>query len=169
MSKNVLVFCEQRDGALQKVSLELIGKGRELADHLGQKVIALVLGKGISGLAQTLIHYGADEAIYVDNAALEHYITEPYTKAMTAVIKDIDPEIVLIGATSIGRDLAPRVSARIATGLTADCTSLSIGEETKDLLMTRPAFGGNIMATITRHECSVLWQHLRSLWTMPRK
>jgi electron transfer flavoprotein alpha subunit len=148
MSANVLVYCEQRDGALQKVSLELIGKGRELAGILGQKVIALLLGKDIKALAQDLIDYGADEVVYVDDDYLAEYMTEPYTKAFAAVIKDRDPEIVLIGATSIGRDLAPRTSARIKTGLTADCTSLDINTETRDLMMTRPAFGGNIMATI---------------------
>jgi len=148
MSENILVFCEQRDQVLEKVSLELIGKGRELADVLEQKVIAVILGHGIKELAQEAIDYGADEAIYVDHPTLEEYMTEPYTKALTAIIEETKPEIVLLGATSIGRDLAPRFSARIETGLTADCTSLEIDEETKNLLMTRPAFGGNIMATI---------------------
>jgi len=148
MSENILVFCEQRDQVLEKVSLELIGKGRELADVLGQKVIAVILGHQIEALAEEAIAYGADEAVYVDHPALEEYMTEPYTKALTAIIKDTNPEIALLGASSIGRDLAPRVAARIETGLTADCTSLEIDEETKNLLMTRPAFGGNIMATI---------------------
>ena len=148
MSANVLVFCEQRDGVLQKVSLELIGKGKDLANDLNQKVVALLMGHNIEGLAQTLVNHGADEVIFVDHEILKDYMTEPYTKAATAVLKSTQPEIVLIGATSIGRDLAPRVAARIATGLTADCTSLAIDEETKDILMTRPAFGGNIMATI---------------------
>ena len=148
MSKDVLIFCEQRDGVLQKVSLELIGKGRELADNLNQKVVALLLGNKVGELCQNLIHHGADEVILVDDPALESFITEPYTKAMTAVLKERDFEIVLIGATSIGRDLAPRVAARVETGLTADCTTLEIDDETKNLLMTRPAFGGNIMATI---------------------
>jgi electron transfer flavoprotein alpha subunit len=147
MSANVLVYCEQRDNILQKVSLELIGKGKELAETLGQKVIAVVLGKGVQKLAQDLIDYGADEVVYVDSDYLAEYMTEPYTKALAAVIKAQDPEIVLVGATSIGRDLAPRTSARIKTGLTADCTGLDISEQ-KELLMTRPAFGGNIMATI---------------------
>ncbi|MCL2215653.1 MAG: electron transfer flavoprotein subunit alpha/FixB family protein [Defluviitaleaceae bacterium] len=148
MSKDVLVFCEQRDAALQKVSLELIGKGRELADKVEQKVIAMLLGHKIEGLAKTLINHGADEVIYVDDPALADYITEPYTKASTAIIKETNPDIVLVGASSIGRDLAPRIAARIETGLTADCTSLEIDGESKDLWMTRPAFGGNIMATI---------------------
>jgi len=148
MSENVLVICEQRDGNLQKISLELVGKGKELAETMGQKVIALIMGHKIEGLAQTLINHGADKVVYVDDPILKDYMTEPSTKAACAVIKSLNPDIVLVGATSIGRDLAPRIAARIETGLTADCTSLTIDEETKDLLMTRPAFGGNIMATI---------------------
>ena len=148
MSENILVICEQRDGVLQKVSLELIGKGKELASKNGQKVIALLMGHEIEGLTKTLVSHGADKVVYVDDAKLKDYMTEPATKATCAVIKDLNPDIVLVGATSIGRDLAPRVAARIATGLTADCTSLEIDEESGDLLMTRPAFGGNIMATI---------------------
>ena len=148
MSENVLVICEQRDGILQKVSLELIGKGRELADKTNQKVIALLMGSQIEDLAQKLINHGADKVVYVDHEILKDYMTEPATKAACAIIKDENPDIVLVGASSIGRDLAPRIAARIETGLTADCTSLSIDEETNDLLMTRPAFGGNIMATI---------------------
>ncbi|MDR2183172.1 MAG: electron transfer flavoprotein subunit alpha/FixB family protein [Clostridiales bacterium] len=148
MSENILVICEQRDGLLQKVSLELIGKGRELAGHLGQNVVALLMGHEIDNLARVLIDHGADKVVCVDDAILKDYMTEPFTKAACAVIKDENPDIVLVGATSIGRDLAPRIAARIKTGLTADCTALEIDNETKDLLMTRPAFGGNIMATI---------------------
>lgn len=148
MSRDVYVFAEQRDGELQKVGIELIGKARELADDLGQQVVAVLLGSGVKEKAQELVAYGADKVVVVDDAMLEDYVTEPYTKALTAVINAKDPEIVLYGASSIGRDLAPRVSARIHTGLTADCTALAIDEETKLLMMTRPAFGGNIMATI---------------------
>ncbi|WP_432406805.1 electron transfer flavoprotein subunit alpha/FixB family protein [Wukongibacter sp. M2B1] len=146
--KGVFVFVEQRDGEVQRVSLELIGKGKEIADKLGETVTAVMLGKDIKSKADMLIHNGADEVIYVDDEALGIYMTEPYTKALTKVINERKPEIFLIGATAIGRDLAPRVSARVHTGLTADCTSLDIDEETRNLLMTRPAFGGNIMATI---------------------
>ncbi|MDR2940166.1 MAG: electron transfer flavoprotein subunit alpha/FixB family protein [Clostridiales bacterium] len=152
MSKNVYVFIEQRDGVVQKVSLELLGKASTLAKVLGQEVVAVLLGKGIAPIAQTLIGYGANEAIYVDDEILSVYVTEPYTKALTQIIKDRGPEIFLYGATSIGRDLAPRVSARIHTGLTADCTSLEIDGGSNLLLMTRPAFGGNIMATIVCEE-----------------
>ena len=148
MSRDVYVFAEQRDGELQKVGIELVGKARELADDLGQQVAAVLLGSGVKDKAQELIACGADKVVVVDDVMLEEYVTEPYTKALTAVINAKDPEIVLYGASSIGRDLAPRVSARIHTGLTADCTALEIDEETKLLMMTRPAFGGNIMATI---------------------
>lgn len=148
MSRDVYVFAEQRDGELKKVGIELVGKARELADDLGQQVAAVLLGSGVKDKAQELIACGADKVVVVDDVMLEEYVTEPYTKALTAVINAKDPEIVLYGASSIGRDLAPRVSARIHTGLTADCTALEIDEETKLLMMTRPAFGGNIMATI---------------------
>ncbi|MDD3222571.1 MAG: electron transfer flavoprotein subunit alpha/FixB family protein [Clostridia bacterium] len=148
MSKNVYVVAEQRDGKIMKVSYELVGKARELADALGQDVVAVLLGSGVEAVAGDLAKSGADKVIVVDNPMLAEYVTEPYAKAVTAVIKANDPEIVLFGASSIGRDLAPRVSARIHTGLTADCTKLEIDEETKLLNMTRPAFGGNIMATI---------------------
>ena len=148
MSKHVYIFAEQRDGELSKISFELLGKARELADYLGEKVVAVLAGHEIMGLAKRLIAAGADEVVAVDDAMLAEYITEPYTKAIAAVIKERDPEIFLFGATAIGRDLAPRVSARIHTGLTADCTGLAIDPETRNLLMTRPAFGGNIMATI---------------------
>jgi len=148
MSKDIYVFAEQRDGKLSKVSLELLGKARELADNLGQEVGAILLGLGIKEKAKTLIEHGADKVIAVDDPMLSEYMTEPFTKAVHAILTDKQPEIVLYGATSIGRDLAPRVSARLHTGLTADCTKLEIDDDSKLLLMTRPAFGGNIMATI---------------------
>lgn len=147
-NKGLMVFIEQREGEVQKVSLELLGKGRELADTLGVDVTAALLGNKVEGLANNLIAHGADKVVIVDNELLNLYVTEPYVKALHSIIEAEKPEIVLFGATSIGRDLAPRVSARVHTGLTADCTSLDIDEETRDLMMTRPAFGGNIMATI---------------------
>jgi electron transfer flavoprotein alpha subunit len=148
MGKNIFVFIEQRDGEIQKVSLELIGKARELADILEQSVVGILAGHQIAAKAELLIAHGADQVLLIDEPILAEYITEPYAKAVTAVIEQYQPEILLYGATAIGRDLAPRVAARIHTGLTADCTALSIDEETQNLLMTRPAFGGNIMATI---------------------
>jgi electron transfer flavoprotein alpha subunit len=146
--QDVLVYVEQRDGQIQKVSLELISKGREIADQLGCKLKGAVISKAIIGSLEELIHLGCDEVIVVSNEILEPYITEPYAKALTEIIEKYKPEIVLVGATTIGRDLAPRVSSRLNTGLTADCTSLEVDMETRNLLMTRPAFGGNIMATI---------------------
>lgn len=148
MSKDIYVFIEQRDGKLQKVSLELLGKGRELAEALGQEVVALLAGHNIKALAPVLTAGGADRVLVVDDPILEEYFTEAYAKVLASVIRTCDPEIFLFGATSIGRDLAPRVSARIHTGLTADCTGLAIDPDSRLLQMTRPAFGGNIMATI---------------------
>ncbi|MDR2167082.1 MAG: electron transfer flavoprotein subunit alpha/FixB family protein [Clostridiales bacterium] len=142
----ILIICEQRDGILHKVSLELIGKARELATD--NRVVALLLGHKIEGLARTLVDHGADKVIFADDEILAQYMTEPYAKAACAAIRQENPEIVLIGATYIGRDLGPRIAARIKTGLTADCTFLEIDAETGELLMTRPAFGGNLMATI---------------------
>ncbi len=145
--KGVLVYIEQRFGEIQNVSLELLGKGRKIADELGVDVIAALVGKDVEKHGKLLVEYGADKVLILENDALELYSTEPYTQAMVTAVKEVKPEIVLFGATSIGRDLAPRVSARLETGLTADCTSLEVSED-RMLLMTRPAFGGNIMATI---------------------
>ena len=145
--KDVCVFVEQREGIIQKVALELLGKARELADTLNEKVIALLLGYDMKDQAQELIAYGADIVVCVDERELAEYNTEPYAQAVSQFIRERHPAIVLIGATTIGRDLGPRLSARLTTGLTADCTGLDSSPE-NDLLMTRPAFGGNLMATI---------------------
>lgn len=145
--KDVYVFVEQRDGQVQKVAIELLGKARELADSLNEKVVAVLLGHDIAGRAQELIAYGADIVLCADARELAVYTTEPYAQAITQIVRERKPSIVLIGATTIGRDLGPRLSARLETGLTADCTGLAISEE-RELLMTRPAFGGNLMATI---------------------
>lgn len=145
--KNVFVFCEQRNGDIQPVALELLGKAQELASALNEKVVGMLLGDGIRGEAQKLIEYGADEVICVDCPELKSYLTEQYSQVVYQMIEQYQPSIVLFGATTIGRDLAPRLSARLSTGLTADCTKLEISEE-GELMMTRPAFGGNLMATI---------------------
>lgn len=146
--KGILVFAEQRDGVLQNVGLELVGKAKELAKSLDVPVIAALIGYNVGKLADTLGEYGADKVIVVDQPKLELYDTEAYAQVFKAIIDAKKPEIVLFGATTLGRDLAPRVSSRMNTGLTADCTKLEINEETKGLEMTRPAFGGNLMATI---------------------
>jgi electron transfer flavoprotein alpha subunit len=147
--KDILVYVEQRAGTIQNVSFELISKARELAQKANQKVIAFIPGHDITEThAIECLKHGADKVYICNHKLLENYITETYTKATTLFIQSIKPESVLVGATTIGRDLAPRVSARLVTGLTADCTSLDICAETGNLLMTRPAFGGNILATI---------------------
>ena len=172
MSKDLYVIAEQRDGEIAKVTLELLGEATILAADLGEKVYAVLMGDQIKDKAQSLIEAGADGVIVIEDPMLKEYVTEPYAKALTAMIKKYDPNIVLFGATSIGRDIAPRVAARVHTGLTADCTHLDInmnkyfeflkatstadtdsiekklGMDDKTLKMTRPAFGGNVMATI---------------------
>ena len=147
MAKNIWVFCEQRDGEIQSVALELLGVARELSEKTGEQVEAILLGCGIADKAGELIAYGADVVHVVDDKKLDKFLTEPYAQAVTQVVKANDPSVILFGATSIGRDLAPRLSARLNTGLTADCTKLEIDEE-GSLFMTRPAFGGNLFATI---------------------
>ena len=147
MAKNIYVFCEQRNGVIQDVALELLGVARTLSDKTGEKVGAILLGHGIKNKAKDLIAYGADEVYYVDDKRLEKFVTEPYAQATAAIAAKYEPSVILFGATSIGRDLAPRLSARLHTGLTADCTALEIDEQ-GNLFMTRPAFGGNLFATI---------------------
>ena len=146
--KGVWVFAEQREGQLQKVSLELLGEGRRVAAKLGVKLTALLLGHNVEGLAKTLGEHGADEVLVADDKNLEHYTTDSYTKVICDLSNERKPGILFIGATFIGRDLGPRVAARLTTGLTADCTSLAVDVTNGDLLATRPAFGGNLMATI---------------------
>ncbi|MGG7142080.1 electron transfer flavoprotein subunit alpha/FixB family protein [Clostridium nigeriense] len=146
--KGVWVFAEQREGELQKVSLELLGEGRKIADKLGVKLTALLLGNNVKALADTLGRHGADEVLVAESSLLQHYTTDGYTKIICDLANERKPGIVLIGATFIGRDLGPRVAARLTTGLTADCTVLDVDVEKADLLATRPAFGGNLMATI---------------------
>lgn len=157
--KGVFVFAQQVDNVIGSIAYELIGKGKDLAKDLGTDVTAVLVGSDVKGLADKLAEHGADRVIVVDDPQLKEYRTEPYTHALASVVEKYKPEIFLIGATAIGRDLGPRVCARIHTGLTADCTQLDIGDfplkpipgrETKhnQLLMTRPAFGGNTIATI---------------------
>ncbi|MBQ1611788.1 MAG: electron transfer flavoprotein subunit alpha/FixB family protein [Muribaculaceae bacterium] len=149
--KNVFVFAEQREGVIQSVAFELLGKARDLADVLGEKVVALLLGSGIKDKAQSLIEFGADEVIVVDTPELKDYLSEQYSQVMYQIIEERKPNIVLYGATTIGRDMAPRLASRLKAGLTADCTKLEIQEGADgqlDLHSTRPAFGGNLMATI---------------------
>jgi electron transfer flavoprotein alpha subunit len=145
--KDVWVWCETSEGRLKGVANELVTKGRELADKLGEKLIAVLIGHEIEPHAEGLIHQGADKVFVVDEKIFEHYTTDAYTIALNTLIAPNKPAIVLYGATSNGRDLAPRIAARMALGLTADCTGLDIDDE-RQLIQTRPAFGGNIMAEI---------------------
>ncbi len=178
--KNVWVFCEQRQGVMMPTTFELISEGRKLADQLGVKLCGLLLGDNIGGIARELGGYGADEVIVCDHPLLKDYTTDAYAKVICDVISDLKPEVFLIGATNIGRDLGPRCAARLHTGLCADCTHLDVDTElyqqflheastladdriektntalvmgerrdvSRDLKMTRPAFGGNLMASI---------------------
>ena len=157
--KGVFVFAQQVDNKLNGIALELVGKGKDLAKDLGTEVTAVLIGSDVMSLTKELAEYGADRIIVVDDPELKEYRTEPYAHALAEVIKKYKPEIMLVGATAIGRDLGPRVSARIHTGLTADSTQLEIGDFPinpipgreqlhNQLLMTRPAFGGNTIATI---------------------
>ena len=159
--KGVFVFAQQVDNEVSSIAYELLGKAKELAQPLNAEVTAVLIGSGVKGLCDKLAEYGADKVILVDDPELKEYRTEPYAHALASVINEFKPEIVLVGATAIGRDLGPTVSARVATGLTADCTMLEIGDfplvpvpgkeseqKHNQLLMTRPAFGGNTIATI---------------------
>jgi len=157
--KGVFIFAQQVDNVISNIAFELLGKAKDLAADLDTQVTAVLVGSDVKGLADSLAEYGADRVIVVDDPELKEYRTEPYTHALASVINEFKPDIFLIGATAIGRDLGPRVCARVHTGLTADCTSLDIGDfplvaipgkeqKHNQLLMTRPAFGGNTIATI---------------------
>ena len=172
--KGVWVFCEQRQGELQSTVLELVSEGRKLADDLGVELAGLLVGDQVEGLAKEIGAYGADKVILVDDPALKDYTTDAYADVICKAVMDKKPEIVLIGATNIGRDLGPRCAARLHTGLTADCTHLDVDTakyadflreastlnvdqmvetgrikmDDRNLKMTRPAFGGHLMATI---------------------
>ncbi|MBQ7643421.1 MAG: electron transfer flavoprotein subunit alpha/FixB family protein [Spirochaetales bacterium] len=145
--KGILVFCEHFHGKIHNVTFELLGKARELAAVTGQNVMALMIGSDITDKAKELYCYGADDVYVYDNPGLRDFLIEPYTNVFESFIRQIKPSSILVGATNVGRSLAPRVAARLRTGLTADCTSLEMTEDT-DLVQIRPAFGGNIMARI---------------------
>ena len=146
--RGVLVFGEQREGKIEPVVYELIGKGRELADKLGEELSCVILGYNMREQAEDLISYGVDKVYLYDHPLLEIFRDDPYTDLIVDLVNKVKPNIFLIGATFIGRSLAPRIASRLKTGLTADCTGLEIDPESKLLLQTRPAFGGNVMATI---------------------
>ena len=146
--KDVWVFAEQRDGKLMGVVLELLGEGRRLADELGVSLCAVAAASSAQSVTDELFAYGAEKVFLIEDDRLAGFTTDGYAKVITDAISEYKPEIVLFGATHIGRDLAPRIAARLDTGLTADCTKLEIDKENRRILQTRPAFGGNLMATI---------------------
>ncbi len=146
--KGVWAFAEQKRGKVEPVAYELLGKGRELADKLNVNLSAILLGYHIEDEARKLIEKGADTVIVVDEPELLNYLPEPYSKVLKKLVLEYKPEVILAGSTTIGRSLFGRVSVSLSTGLTADCTELDIDEKDKKLIQTRPAFGGNIMATI---------------------
>ena len=146
--KDVWVFCEQKKGAIQSISFELLGEGRKLADKLGVNLCAVILGCGVEAKTPELAERGADKIYLVDHPALASYQDDPYTEVLVKLAEEYKPEIILCGATTIGRSLISRVAIKIGAGLTADCTGLDIDPAKRLLLQTRPAFGGNIMATI---------------------
>ena len=161
-NNNLIVYCEYEDGKIADVSLELLTKGRHLADRLGVKLEALVIGDNLKDVEKQVEPYGADVVYKVEDARLYPYTSNPHSAVLINLFKEIKPQICLMGATCIGRDLGPRVSSSLHSGLTADCTSLEIGDhkdpktgkEYTDLLyQIRPAFGGNIVATIVNPDC----------------
>ena len=146
--KDVWVYVEQNEGHIESVTFELLGEGRKLADDLEMDLCAVLLGDGVSDLTDQLIHRGANKVYVVDKPELAHFQDEAYAAAIVELVNEHKPNVVLCGATTIGRSLVSRVAVSVDAGLTADCTGLAIDPETKNLMQTRPAFGGNIMATI---------------------
>lgn len=146
--KNIWVFIETECGKPKNVGYELLNVARPLADQKGCPLVAVVIGKDIENVAKDAIRYGADSAITVDGPEYEHYTTDAFAKAMVTLVEKYKPETLMIGATNNGRDMGPRVSCRLKTGLTADCTEIDIDEKTGNIAWTRPTFGGNLMATI---------------------
>jgi len=146
---NVWILGEQKNGNIKTVSFELLARGRHLADKLGVKLVALLMGKSFDDdELKELIYYGADKVLVVEDYRLEYFLPEPYTNVMVELIKKYSPEIIIASATTMGRTLMPAVATKCNTGLTADCTGLDIEEGTGNLIQTRPAIGGNILATI---------------------
>lgn len=146
--RGMSVIVQHQQGKIQPVSLELIGEAKRLAQKAGSPLYAVILGSRIEAMLDGIAHYGVDKIFYYEHELLENYSTDAYTKVVCDFIRSQKPEVVLFGATAFGRDFAPRVAARMGTGLTADCTALEFDEQDRKILQTRPAFGGNLMATI---------------------
>ncbi len=147
MSNEIFVFAEQRDGKLKRISLEALGEGRRIADSLGGKLISILPGHKIKDLASTLIQYGADEVVVADNELLEKYNSEAYVSVIAEEASKVKPALILLGASSMGKDLGPRLAARLKTCLANDCTSIKLGDD-KLLEAVRPMYGGKIIATV---------------------
>jgi electron transfer flavoprotein alpha subunit len=148
-NKGVLVFCEVVGGKLAAIAAEGLGIGRKLADDLGQELSAVLAGSGVGGLAREAIAGGADKVYVVDDPLLKDYQTDSYVAVMAKVVKQAAPQILIIGQTSIGRDLAPRLSFRLETSVTMDCIKLAVDPQSKRLLQTKPVYGGNALAVFT--------------------
>jgi electron transfer flavoprotein alpha subunit len=148
LNREIWVFVEQREGKLADVSLELLGEGHKLAAELGEVLAAVLLGRGIAAAAPKLIARGADRVYVADAPELQYFVEDVYAQVIVELVRQEQPNIFLLGATAIGRSLAPKIAARLETGLTADCTGLAVDPVTRNLLQTRPAFGGHYMATI---------------------
>lgn len=144
----VMVFAEQKNGEIMPISFEILNKARQLANDLEKQVTAVLLGYDFKDKPERIIHHGADKVIVVEDPLLDKFLDEPYTQALYQIVNKYKPEILISGATAIGRSFIPRLAVALHTGLTADCTDLNICTETHDLVQTRPAFGGNIMAQI---------------------
>ncbi|UUC43071.1 electron transfer flavoprotein subunit alpha/FixB family protein [Clostridioides difficile] len=144
----VWVIGEQREGKINPVTIELIGEGRKLADQLGKELAVVIAGYEVEKEVKELLHYSVDKVYYINDPLLKDFTTDGYAISIANLIERKKPEVVLVGATSIGRDIAPRIAGKVGTGLTADCTKLEIDSKDNKLLQTRPAFGGNLMATI---------------------
>ncbi|MBR0104614.1 MAG: electron transfer flavoprotein subunit alpha/FixB family protein [Firmicutes bacterium] len=149
---DVWVIAEQIEGVVNEVTVELLGEGRKLADKLKKKLVVVIAGSEISDVVERLMHYGVDSAIYIEHPLLKEYTTDGYAKVFSELILERKPEIILVGGTSIGKDLGPRIAAKIDTGITADCTKLEINGRNKKLMQTKPAFGGRYMATIVSNK-----------------
>jgi electron transfer flavoprotein alpha subunit len=145
---DVWIIGELIDGKVHPVTIELIGEGKKLAEKINKKLNVVIAGHGVKDITERLLHFGVDKVLYIEHESLKDFNTEGYAITISDLIKERKPEIVLLGATSIGRDIGPRIAAKVGTGLTADCTKLEIDETDGKLLQTRPAFGGNLMATI---------------------
>ena len=147
--KGVMVYCEVAEGKLASIATELLGCGRKLADDLGKELCATLVGSKVSGLAQEAIAFGADKVYIVDDQLLKDYQTDPYVLAMEKVVKQVMPEVLILGQTSIGRDLAPKLAFKLNTAATLDCLELAIDPDSKRLLQTKPVYGGNAQAIFT--------------------